>query len=92
MLQLPARLLIQLVLCLAIPNVLFAQSASQPSGQVVEIEVPAPSLAGNLLEIPDTQNAAVYLPPSYDNEPDRRYPAVFSFMGYSMTTMSGFKM
>lgn len=81
MLKLPARLVVQFLIFLAIPNFLFAQSADAPSGRVVEIEVPAPALTGNLLETPDTQKAAVYLPPSYDTEPDRRYPTVFLLHG-----------
>lgn len=81
MLKLPARLVVQLVIFLAIPNLLFAQSAEAPSSRVAEIEVPAPALTDNLLGTPDTQNAAVYLPPSYDTEPDRRYPAVFLLHG-----------
>lgn len=54
---------------------------SEAGGRVVEVEVPAPSLAGNLLGTPDVQGAAVYLPPSYDREPDRRYPVVFLLHG-----------
>ncbi len=54
---------------------------AQPAGQVIEVEVPAPSLTGNLLETPDMQSAAVYLPPSYDQQPDRRYPVIVLLHG-----------
>ncbi|MEO0385653.1 MAG: alpha/beta fold hydrolase [Pseudomonadota bacterium] len=56
-------------------------SLAQPTGQVMEIEVPAPSLTGNLLETPDVQSAAVYLPPSYDQQPDRQYPVIVLLHG-----------
>jgi hypothetical protein len=48
---------------------------------VVEVEVPAPSLESNLLGTPAIQAAAVYLPPSYDAEPGRRYPVVYLLHG-----------
>lgn len=51
------------------------------SGRVVEVEVPAPALEGNLLDTPTTQGVAVYLPPSYDLEPLRRYPVVYLLHG-----------
>jgi len=58
-----------------------AEGFAQPAGQVIEVEVPAPSLTGNLLQTSDTQSAAVYLPPSYDQQPDRRYPVVVLLHG-----------
>jgi S-formylglutathione hydrolase FrmB len=62
-----------------------AQPAAGPqaatSGRVVEVDVPAPSLEGNLLETATVQRAAVYLPPSYDLEPRRRYPIVYLLHG-----------
>lgn len=48
-----------------------AQSPSDTASRVVEIEVPAPALASNLLGTSDVQNVAVYLPPSYDSDPVR---------------------
>ena len=58
-----------------------AQPASDTVGHVVEVAVPAPALAGNLLGTADVQEAAVYLPPGYDSEPDRRYPVVYLLHG-----------
>lgn len=55
--------------------------ANELNGRVVEIEVPASALEGNLLETPDTQAAAVYLPPSYETEAGRRYPVIFLLHG-----------
>lgn len=61
-----------------------ASPAAQPAverGRLVEVEVPAPSLAGNLMDTPTAQPAAVYLPPGYDEETDRRYPTVYVLHG-----------
>lgn len=62
------------LLYIAVPAPIVAQS-------VVDIEVPAPALVGNLLETATTQRAAVYLPPGYDDEPDRRYPVLYLLHG-----------
>lgn len=69
------------VLLLAATLIAPVQGLAQPTGQVIEVEVPAPSLTGNLLQSPDTQSAAVYLPPSYDQQPDRRYPVIVLLHG-----------
>ena len=52
-------------------------SAAPPVGRVVEIQVAASSLAGNLLGEDTQRRALVYLPPSYDRSPDRRFPALY---------------
>lgn len=44
-------------------------------------EIPAPSLAGNLLHEPDVQTAYIYLPPSYAGS-NLRYPVVYFLPGY----------
>ncbi len=58
-----------------------AAGAEAAVGRVVEIEVPAPSLEGNLLGTATVQGAAVYLPPGYDRQPARRYPAIYLLHG-----------
>lgn len=58
-----------------------ARSDPAPAGRVVEVEVPAPSLEGNLLGTPAVQGAAVYLPASYEREAARRYPVVYLLHG-----------
>lgn len=45
------------------------------------IEIPAPSLQGNLLGDPTDQAVSVLLPPSY-NSSDRRYPVVYFLPGF----------
>lgn len=55
--------------------------AGADTSRLVEVEVPAPALAGNLLGTPTIQSIAVYLPPSYDREPDLRFPVVYLLHG-----------
>ena len=57
------------------------QPASQPKSQLVEVEVPAPALEGNLLGSATVQGAAVYLPPSYALDSERRYPVIYLLHG-----------
>ncbi|SPH18035.1 Carbohydrate acetyl esterase/feruloyl esterase [Defluviimonas aquaemixtae] len=73
--------LFQIGIMFATPGVLTAQSAGDTAGRVVEVEISAPSLAGNLLGTPDIQGAAIYLPPSYGSQPERRYPVVYLLHG-----------
>ncbi|MEP3277676.1 MAG: alpha/beta fold hydrolase [Stappiaceae bacterium] len=58
-----------------------AQPERDSAGSVVEVEVPALALEGNLLGTPTTQTAAVYLPPGYENESDQRYPVIYLLHG-----------
>lgn len=76
-----AVLLLQTVVWLAPAGLPAARAAETDAGRLVEVEVPAPALAGNLLGTPVVQGAAVYLPPSYADDPDRRYPVVFLLHG-----------
>ena len=47
-----------------------------------EIKVHAPSVAGNLEGNPADREVFVVLPPSYDKQPERRYPVVYALHGY----------
>ncbi|MCG8405667.1 MAG: hypothetical protein MI923_10760, partial [Phycisphaerales bacterium] len=67
-----------LLLCPAAP---MAQSSPQDAGRVVEVEVPAPALKGNLLNTSDIQGAAIYLPPGYDQRTNLRFPVVYLLHG-----------
>jgi S-formylglutathione hydrolase len=62
----------------------FAQQAvgGATLGRLVEIKVPAPALKGNLLAEPVEQSVAVYLPPSYDATPTKRFPVVYLLHGF----------
>ena len=52
-------------------------------GVIQTIEVPAPSLRGNLLGDPHKRAVSVYLPPQYSTEPGRRFPVVYLLHGFA---------
>jgi len=49
---------------------------------LIQDEINSPSLEGNLLGDPATRPVLVYLPPSYENSPEKRYPTVYLLHGY----------
>lgn len=57
--------------------------AKSATSSIVELQVAAPSLKGNLLGDPTTQHVFVYLPPSYNSEPSRRFPTLYLLHGYN---------
>jgi S-formylglutathione hydrolase FrmB len=57
--------------------------ASQSRGRITTMNVPAPSLAGNLLGDPADQTVAVYLPDGYEHS-SRRYPVLYLLHGFSL--------
>ena len=79
-----SRLIFSIVLATSFASASFAQQATAPvaSGKLVEVKVPAPSLKGNFLGDPTEQSAAVYLPPSYDASPARRFPTLYLLHGF----------
>jgi S-formylglutathione hydrolase FrmB len=56
-----------------------------PVGELQRIKVHGPSLVGNLEGDDPTRDVFVYLPPSYGEEPARRYPVVYFLHGYGLT-------
>ncbi len=52
-------------------------------GVIYTIEVPAPSLRGNLLGDSDRRTVSVYLPPQYSSERGRRFPVVYLLHGFA---------
>ncbi|MBX2820997.1 MAG: esterase family protein [Rhodothermaceae bacterium] len=50
-------------------------------GQLLQITVHGPSLENNRLGLSTTRETAVYLPPSYQTSPSRRYPVLFILHG-----------
>jgi S-formylglutathione hydrolase len=69
-----------LLACLIL-GVAVCQSAGAQSGTVTHVQVPAPSLNGNLVGTPTSQAAVIYLPPSYASSRDRRYPVLYLLHG-----------
>jgi len=49
---------------------------------LIQDEITSPSLEGNLLGDPATRPLLVYLPPSYETSPDKRYPAIYLLHGF----------
>lgn len=75
--------LLYVVAALVAPTVATGQpSRPVASGRIVELKVPAPSLKGNLLGDPVEQPVVIYLPPSYDKDPAKRYPTIYLLHGY----------
>ena len=59
-------------------------SPVEPRGGVIRtIEVPAPSLRGNLLGDSARRTVSVYLPPQYASQPSRRFPVVYLLHGFA---------
>jgi hypothetical protein len=53
------------------------------AGQVEEIEFESEALRGNPLGDPHVRPLWVYRPPGYDDDPTRRYPAVYVIQGFT---------
>ncbi len=79
-----SRLIFAVVLGIAFAFAGFGQQATAPAaaGRLVEVKVSAPALKGNLLGDPTEQSVAVYLPPSYDTAPAKRFPTVYLLHGF----------
>jgi S-formylglutathione hydrolase FrmB len=52
------------------------------AGRIDEQVITSELLRGNPLNDPCERPVMVYLPPGYDDEPDRRYPSVYAIQGY----------
>ncbi len=78
------HLVAALVLHVCLFYSLIGQSAKPAATSALDdLQIPAPSLTGNLLGDPTTQHVFVYLPPSYKNEPGKRYPTLYLLHGYT---------
>jgi S-formylglutathione hydrolase FrmB len=66
------------------PSLHAQQAAPQRSaGKVLELTVQATSLKENLLSEPVQQKIVVYLPPSYDTAPAKRFPTLYLLHGFT---------
>src|SRR5437867_2192764 len=54
-------------------------------GSIVRPVLASTLLAGNPLGDPADRVTPVYLPPSYDEEPNRRYPLILAIVGFTGT-------
>jgi S-formylglutathione hydrolase FrmB len=57
--------------------------SAELAGQLEEHVISSELLRGNPLGDPHERPLWVYLPPGYDDDPDRRYPAVYVIQGYT---------
>ena len=57
-------------------------AAAGEGGRIAEFTVPVEALRSNLVSDPSELKVAVYVPPSYDSHPDRRYPSLYLLHGY----------
>ncbi len=53
------------------------------AGRLDEHVIAAPALAGNPLGDPEERPLWVYVPPGYDGDGDRQYPAIYVIQGYT---------
>lgn len=69
--------------CLVLLCAIFSIDASAgPAGRVERIVVHGTSLEGNLSRDSADRQVSVYLPPGYDEHPERHYPVVYVLHGY----------
>src|SRR3954465_8141191 len=57
--------------------------STELAGRLDEHVIDSPLLRGNPLGDPTERPLEVYVPPGYDDEPDRRYPSVYVLQGYT---------
>jgi len=69
--------------CLLLTLLCFAPASTFSQGVIRTVEVPAPSLRGNLVGDPATRAASIYLPPSYSRQPNRRFPVLYLLHGFA---------
>lgn len=72
--------------CLALAVV----SAAAESGTVERTAIRSQALEGNLSGDSPVRDTAVYLPPGYAADPDRRYPVVYMLHGFTDSTAKWF--
>ncbi|MDN3203770.1 alpha/beta hydrolase-fold protein [Algoriphagus sediminis] len=69
--------LLTLFLCLGL-NLAYAQKGTKE-----RIKVHSLALEGNLIGDPADRDVTVYLPPSYQTDPDRQYPVLYMLHGFT---------
>src|SRR5437764_15250491 len=56
---------------------------TEPAGRFDEHLFDSDALKGNPLGDPHERPLWVYLPPGYDDDPERRYPSIYVIQGYT---------
>lgn len=74
--------LTRLLFVFLLSSFLAAPILAQNSGVLENIKVFGPSLEGNLEGDDPNRDVVVYLPPSYADNPERRYPVIYFLHGY----------
>ena len=60
---------------------LFLFIVDAKEGKIIQEIIKLPSLEGNLFGDSPSREVHIYLPPSYNKDPDRRYPVIFLLHG-----------
>jgi hypothetical protein len=56
----------------------------EPRGRFEEAEIESAALESNPLGDPHVRPLRVYLPPGYDEEPERRFPSIYVIQGLTV--------
>ncbi len=73
----------RIILSIFIVFILITNHALSQEGRIVRETVYSPSLEGNLLGDSPNRPVTIYLPPSYDTNPEMVYPVVYLLHGYT---------
>ena len=77
------RLLAATLIAAALAATPLAQSTPAKVGKTERIKVHSKALEGNLIGDSATRDVSVYLPPSYEQSRNRRYPVVYLLHGFT---------
>ena len=77
------RVLVVTFIAAAIAATPLAQSAPAKTGRTERVTVQSKALEGNLIGDAATRDVSVYLPPSYEQSRNRRYPVVYLLHGFT---------
>ena len=92
--RLAVFVLLGLLIAVVLPPVGTAQDAENPvtplDGTLERVTVHGTSLECNLVGDDPNRPVSVYLPPSYDASPERRYPVVYVLHGFTDSDLGWF--
>src|SRR4051794_32217543 len=74
----------------ALAGFVAAQSGEPAKGTYERVKVHGKSLEGNLSGEPVDRDVSIYLPPSYKQQTNRRYPVVYLLHGYTNSDIGWF--